>query len=114
MSVASRAAHAARTRATPAAFAQDRGHTLNASPRERDSTADTVAGFMAATAVFVGAIALAVRPLPLSVAAVVLSLVATAMSGPHSARLAAISVAAATVSFVAAMTIAVLTDRALF
>lgn len=89
-------------------------HPLSAEPVDRSGSAETLAGFMAAAAIFVGAIALAVRPLPLSVAAIVLSLVATAMSGPRSARLAAFSVGAATLAFVVGMTIAVLTDHALY
>jgi hypothetical protein len=87
---------------------------VSSTPIERDSTADTFAGYLAATAIFIGAIALAARPLPLSVASIVLSLVATAMSGPRSARIAAISVGVATLSFILAMTIAVLTDRSLY
>ena len=87
---------------------------MNSTPIQRDSTADTFAGFLAATAIFVGAIALAIRPLPLSVASIVLSLVATGMSGPRSARISAIAVGAATLSFILGMTIAVLTDRALY
>jgi hypothetical protein len=87
---------------------------VSSAPIERDSTADTFAGYLAAAAIFIGAIALAARPLPLSVAAIVLSLVATGMSGPRSARIAAASVGVATLSFILAMTIAVLTDRALY
>jgi hypothetical protein len=87
---------------------------VSATPVQRDSSADTFAGFLAAAAIFVGAIALAIRPLPLSVASIVLSLVATGMSGPRSARISAIAVGAATLSFILGMTIAVLTDRPLY
>lgn len=87
---------------------------MNAAPVRRDSTADTFAGFLAATAIFVGLIALVVRPLPLSLASIVLSLVATTMAGPRSARIAAVAVAVASLSFILAMTIAVLTDRQLY
>jgi hypothetical protein len=87
---------------------------VSSAPIERDSTADTFAGYLAAAAIFIGAIALAARPVPLSVASIVLSLVATGMSGPRSARIAAVSVGVATTSFIVAMTIAVLTDRALY
>ena len=87
---------------------------MSSTPIRRDSTADTFAGFLAATAIFVGAIALAIRPLPLSVASIVLSFVATGMSGPRSARISAIAVGVATLSFILGMTIAVLTDRPLY
>jgi hypothetical protein len=87
---------------------------VSSTPIQRDSTADTFAGFLAATAIFVGAIALAIRPLPLSVASIALSLVATGMSGPRSARISAIAVGVATLSFILGMTIAVLTDRPLY
>jgi hypothetical protein len=87
---------------------------VSTAPIQRDNTADTFAGFLAATAIFVGAIALAVRPLPLSLASIVLSLVATAMSGPRSARISAVAVGVASSSFVLGMTIAVLTDRPLY
>lgn len=87
---------------------------MSATPVQRDSTADTFAGFLAAAAIFVGAIALAIRPLPLSLAAIVLSFVATAMSGPRSARITAVAVGVGALSFVLGMTIAVLTDRPLY
>jgi hypothetical protein len=87
---------------------------MSTAPIQRDSTADTFAGFLAAAAIFIGAIALAVRPLPLTLASIVLSLVATGMSGPRSARISAIAVGAATLSFILGMTIAVLTDRPLY
>jgi VIT1/CCC1 family predicted Fe2+/Mn2+ transporter len=87
---------------------------VSTAPIERDSTADTFAGYLAAAAIFIGAIALAARPLPLAVASIVLSLVATGMSGPRSARISAVSVGVATLSFILAMTIAVLTDRSLY
>jgi VIT1/CCC1 family predicted Fe2+/Mn2+ transporter len=104
----------ARPRARPPPV-QTRGSAqVTNAPVERDSTADTFAGYLAASAIFIGAIALAARPLPLAVASIVLSLVATGMSGPRSARIAAVSVGVATISFVLAMTIAVLTDRALY
>jgi hypothetical protein len=87
---------------------------MSSPPVERDSAGETLAGYMAATAIFVGAIALAVRPLPLSLASLVLALGATAIGGSRFARLQAFAFAAATTSFVLGMTIAVLTGRALY
>jgi hypothetical protein len=107
-------ASSAQPRARPAPPGQHGSPQVNAAPVQRDSTAETFAGFLAATAIFVGAIALAVRPLPLSLAAIVLSFVATAMSGPRSARISALAVGVAATSFVLGMTIAVLTDRPLY
>jgi VIT1/CCC1 family predicted Fe2+/Mn2+ transporter len=114
VSVVTPASTTTQRRARPSPDATRRSPQVSSTPIERDSTADTFAGYLAATAIFIGAIALAARPLPLSVTSIVLSLVATAMSGPRSARIAAISVGVATLSFILAMTIAVLTDRSLY
>jgi hypothetical protein len=86
---------------------------MSAAPVERPASIDTLAGFLAATAIFVAAIAVVQRPLPLSIAALVLSLVAAGLGGRHH-RLIDFSVAAATLSFVLGMSVAVLTGRPLF
>ena len=74
---------------------------MSVSELDRRGPAETLAGYMTATAIFLGA------------AALVLSLTATAIGGRWG-RLHAIAVGAATVGFILGMTIAVVTSRPLF
>ena len=86
---------------------------MNVTELDRRGPAETLAGYMSATAIFLAAAALVYRPLVLALAALVLSLTATAIGGRWG-RLHAIAVGAATVGFILGMTIAVVTSRPLF
>jgi hypothetical protein len=68
---------------------------------------------MSAAAIFASALALVVKPVLLATSAILLSVIAAGIGGRH-ARLAAFALGISTVAFVAGMTIAVLTDHALF
>ncbi|HZB23237.1 MAG TPA: hypothetical protein VE444_05275 [Gaiellaceae bacterium] len=87
---------------------------MSTTPVERDGAGETLAGYLAATAIFVGALALMIRPLPLSLASLLLALSATAVGGGRFARLQAFAVGAATLAFILGMTIAVVTNRPLY
>lgn len=86
---------------------------MSVSELDRHGPAETLAGYLSATAIFLGAAAIAYRPLVLALAAIVLSLTATAIGGRWG-RLHAIGVGAATVGFILGMTIAVVTSRPLY
>jgi hypothetical protein len=77
------------------------------------TTADTVAGFMAAAALAAGAMALVWYPGRVGPAAMLIALIAAAM-GDASRRLAAGALAVATLCWLAGMIIAVLTNRSVF
>lgn len=77
------------------------------------STADTVAGFLAAAAVFAGAAALVYYPARIGLAAIIIALIATGMGGGIK-RLTALGMACAAGGFFFGMVIAVLLDRPLF
>jgi hypothetical protein len=77
------------------------------------TTADTVAGFLAAAALAAGALALVWYPGRVGPAAMLIALVAAAM-GRGQSRLAGGALAAVTVCWLAGMIIAVLTNRAIF
>jgi hypothetical protein len=86
---------------------------LSVSEIDRRGPAETLAGYMSATAIFLAAMALVYRPVVLALCALVLSLTATAIGGRWG-RLHAIAVGAATVGFILGMTIAVVTNRPIF
>lgn len=86
---------------------------MSVSELEGRGPAETLAGYMSATAIFLAAAALAFRPLVLALAALVLALTATAIGGRWG-RLHGIAVGAATLGFILGMSIAVVTGRPLF
>jgi hypothetical protein len=77
------------------------------------STAETVAGFLAASAMAVALIALAWHPLRLLAPALVLSMLAAGIGG-RAKGLAAAAVATVTICFFFAMIISVITSRPLW
>ena len=77
------------------------------------SSAETVAGFLAAFAMAAAVVALGWHPLRLLAPALVLSMLAAAIGG-RAKRLAAASVMTVTVCFFFAMMIAVITSRPLW
>jgi hypothetical protein len=79
----------------------------------RESTSDTVAGFLAAAALFAGLLAIVWYPGRVGPAAMLVALIAAALSGPQR-RFAAGALAIATVSWLAGMVVAILTERAIF
>jgi hypothetical protein len=79
----------------------------------RESTADHVAGFLAATALFASLLAIVWYPGRVGPAAMLVALIAAALSGPQR-RFAAGALAIATVSWLAGMVVAILTERAIF
>jgi hypothetical protein len=81
--------------------------------RTRGAPGDTLAGFLAATAIFFSAIGLAYRPLRLIPLAILLSLLAAGFGGRH-ARLAQFAVVTGAVCFVAGLAIAVVTSHPLW
>ena len=82
-------------------------------PAVRESTADTVAGFLAAFAMAAGLLALVWYPGRVGPAAMLVALVAAAM-GTVQRRFVAAAVALVTVCWLAGMVIAVVTDRPIF
>jgi hypothetical protein len=78
-----------------------------------ESTADTVAGFLAAAALFAALLAVVWYPGRVGPAAILVALVAAAISGPQR-RFAGAAVAVATACWVAGMIIAILTERPIF
>ena len=79
----------------------------------RPSTADTIAGFLAALAFLGAGLALVWHPGRIGTAAILIALVAAALADAN-ARLAAWAVGVATACWLAGMTLAVLFDRAIF
>jgi hypothetical protein len=77
------------------------------------TTAQTVAGFLAAMAIFVALIGIAWHPLRLILPAMVISLVAAAMA-PRGNALARAAVVVAGASFFLGMLVAVVTERTLW
>jgi hypothetical protein len=77
------------------------------------STAETVAGYLAAIAIFVAVIGLAWHPIRLILPAGAVALVAAGMAGPGR-RLQLAAVVVCTVCFFLGMTIAVATSRPLW
>ncbi len=91
------------------------------SRRERNSSADTVAGFLAVGSIVLSALALGAglilevdaRPVRTSIAAAILALVSARLSARYQS-LALVALIVAMVAWVVGMTLAVLTDNALF
>jgi Domain of unknown function (DUF4383) len=81
--------------------------------RTRGAPGETLAGFLAGTAIFISAIGLAYRPLRLVPLAILLSLLAAGFGGRH-ARLAQYAVVTGAVCFVAGLAIAVVTSHPLW
>lgn len=91
------------------------------SRRERNSSADTIAGFLAVASIVLSALALGAglilevdaRPVRTSIAAAILALVSARLSARYQS-LALVALIVAMVAWVVGMTLAVLTDNALF
>ena len=81
--------------------------------RTRGAPGETLAGFLAATAIFFSAIGLAYRPLRLIPLAILLSLLAVGLGGRH-ARLAQYAVVTGAVCFVTGLAVAVVTSHPLW
>ncbi len=81
--------------------------------RTRGAPGETLAGFLAATAIFFSAIGLVYRPLRLVPLAILLALLAAGLGGRHS-RLALYAVVTGAVCFVAGLAIAVVTTHPLW
>ena len=79
----------------------------------RESTADHVAGFLAAAALFAGLLAIVWYPGRLGPAAMLVALVAAAI-GTAQRRLAAFALAVVTACWLLGMVIAVVTERPIF
>jgi asparagine N-glycosylation enzyme membrane subunit Stt3 len=80
---------------------------------ERGTTADNVAGFLAAAAIAAGLFSIVWRPSRIGPVALVIALVAVAMSGRHE-RLGAIAVATVAVGWVLGMIFAVITENPVY
>ena len=81
--------------------------------RRGDSTADSVAGFLAALALAAGAFALVWYPGRIGPAAMLVALIASALATAHR-RFAGATLAAATACWFVGMVIALVTDRPIF
>ena len=86
---------------------------MSAVPSRPSDAREAVAGLMASAALFTSFIGLAYKPARLVPVAVLLAFIAGRMTERHS-RLAALAVAAAIVCWTVGMTIAVITERALY
>lgn len=86
---------------------------MSAEPADRGSALDAVAGFMAAAALAVASLGIVYKPVRVVPAAILIALVAVAMGGRH-VRLAGWAVVWGAICWIAGMTVAVLTERALF
>jgi hypothetical protein len=80
---------------------------------ERESTADTVAGFLAAAALGAGALALIWYPGRIGPAAMLVALIAAGLADANR-RLIALALTAITVCWTIGMIIAVVTERPVF
>ena len=79
----------------------------------KQSTTETLAGFLAAASIFASLVALAYHPVPLSVASALLALVASGIS-TRNKTLCAIAVLLSAVCFVAGLVIAIVTNNPLW
>lgn len=84
-----------------------------AEPPARWTTADTVAGLLATVSIFTSFVGLAYRPVRLIPFAILLAFVATRLSDRQQ-RLAGLAIAAAVICWTLGMTIAVVTENALY
>jgi hypothetical protein len=91
----------------------ERTEPVRAEPARTESTADTVAGFLAAAALFAALLSIVWYPGRVGPAAILVALIASAISGPQR-RLAAGALAFATACWVVGMIIAILTERPIF
>jgi hypothetical protein len=82
-------------------------------PADGSSALETVAGFLAALSFAVASLGIVYKPVRVIPVAVVVALVAVGMGG-RNMRLAAFAVMWGAVCWIAGMTIAVLTERALW
>jgi hypothetical protein len=80
---------------------------------DQPTTADTVAGFLAATAIAAGLLSIVWRPSRIGPAALVVALVAVAMSGRNQ-RLGAWAVGIVAAGWVLGMIIAVITESPVY
>jgi hypothetical protein len=86
---------------------------VSVAPYQRSSAAETVGGFLSATAIFVSLTGVAYRPLRLIPFAIVLALIATAIGGRH-VRLATAAVALGALCIVVGLAAAVITSNPLW
>jgi hypothetical protein len=86
---------------------------VSSAPYERPSTAETIAGFLAAASIFVSATGIAYRPLRLIPFAILLALIAIGIGG-RATRLATWAVGFGAFAFAAGMAAAVITSNPLW
>jgi hypothetical protein len=86
---------------------------VSTTPYERASTAETIAGFLAAASIFVSVAGIAYRPLRLIPVALVMALIAVGIGG-RSSRLAAWAVGIGAAAFAVGMAVAVVTSHPLW
>jgi len=87
--------------------------TYEEAPAER-STADTIAGFLAAMAIAICLIGIAWHPLRLILPGIVIAMISAGMAGVRSRRLAFAAVIVAAASFFTGMLIAVVVQHPLW
>ncbi len=88
--------------------------SANGTPARAEGSSAAVAGFLAAGAIFVALVGIVQHPVRIEPAAALIALVAAGMAGPHQRRLAVWAVVFVGVSFFLGMTVAVLTNHALW
>ena len=81
---------------------------------ERQGSAETVGGFLAALAIFGGLIAIAQRPVTIGLVSLLVALIAAAMAGGRHRHLAAAAVAVAATGWLVGMIVCVITGRPLW
>ena len=86
---------------------------MSSAPYDRPRPAETIASFLAATAIFVSAVGVAYRPLRLIPFALVLALLAAGIGG-RATRLATWAVAIGALAFAVGMAAAVITSNPLW
>ncbi|MBA3347687.1 MAG: hypothetical protein H0T13_03915 [Actinobacteria bacterium] len=86
---------------------------MSALPSRPSDAREAVAGLMASAALFTSLFGVVYKPARLIPVAAVMAMVAARMTERH-ARLAALAVAAAVICWTVGMTIAVVTERALY
>lgn len=86
---------------------------MSSTPYRASSSAETLAGFLAAASIFVSLTGIAYRPLRLVPFALLIALIAAAIGG-RSERLAMTAVAVGAVSFAAGLAVAVATSHPLW
>jgi hypothetical protein len=86
---------------------------VSSEPIRRSGAADTVAGFLAASAIFVAAIGVFYKPMRLILPAILLALIATGIGGRH-APLAKAAVIVCVICWPLGMTLAVVTRHSLW